>query len=320
MWIVFIAGDIRYDYRISYVEDKIIDESLHYYPKGRRSLVFERKDTDKYRYNKEKMLQNDARATTIPVANYLSVLAMKNSDIVKDAFLWLTDKIEAISPENDEDIWTYTVEMIHNNERKREMILELLRSADLSITNIITEVNNYQIDNLPEIIPIRIKEMIMINEDKIKGLKSAKINMEHSTPNNTFLLNFSDESEGTKRFFSIMGPILDSIINGKLLVIDELALKLHSALLENILLFFHNNSRNSQIIFTTHNTTVMDIDIMRRDQIWFTELKSDGSTDLYSLVEFNPRKDKNIQKGYLQGRYGALPILSDANLELHTGN
>ncbi|MBS3790951.1 MAG: ATP-binding protein [Candidatus Thermoplasmatota archaeon] len=126
------------------------------------------------------------------------------------------------------------------------------------------------------------------------------------------------ESEGTRRFFSLLGPIITALNNGEVLVIDELDTKLHHLLNKFIIKLFHDleeNNSNAQLIFTTHNTNLLDQDLFRRDQVRFTERKPEiGSTDLYSLVEYSPRKDKDIEKGYLVGRYGAIPFIGDEKI------
>ena len=126
---------------------------------------------------------------------------------------------------------------------------------------------------------------------------------------------YSEESEGTKRMFSLIGHWIDALRNGKILVIDELDTKLHHLLNVFLINLFHDptqNKNNAQLIFTTHNINLLDQDIFRRDQIWFTEKDGEtGASDLYSLVEYSPRKDKDIQKGYLAGKYGALPFIKD---------
>ncbi|KAF5414604.1 MAG: hypothetical protein C5S49_06825 [Candidatus Methanogaster sp.] len=125
----------------------------------------------------------------------------------------------------------------------------------------------------------------------------------------------AEESEGTKRLFALIGPWIDTLNTGRVIIVDELDTKLHHLLNIFLIKLFHDptqNKNNAQLIFTTHNTNLLDPDLFRRDQIWFTEKNPhDGSTDLYSLLEYSPRKGMNIQKGYLAGRYGAIPFIGD---------
>ncbi len=126
------------------------------------------------------------------------------------------------------------------------------------------------------------------------------------------------ESEGTKKVIELSGPIFDTLKTGKRLIVDELDAKLHPLLTRNIVLLFMNpsiNTNGAQLIFATHDTNLLDLGIIRRDQIWFTEKDSMEASDLYSLVEFkdengqHPRNDCDIKSNYIHGRYGAIPFI-----------
>lgn len=126
------------------------------------------------------------------------------------------------------------------------------------------------------------------------------------------------ESDGTKKVIEISGPIFDTLNKGKTLIVDELDAKLHPLLTRNIVLLFMDPERNrhgAQLIFATHDTNLLDLEIIRRDQIWFTEKDEVESTDIYSLVEFKDedgkkvRNDRDIKRDYIRGRYGAIPFI-----------
>jgi len=122
----------------------------------------------------------------------------------------------------------------------------------------------------------------------------------------------SQQSRGTLAYFSILGPLLDELRDGSILLIDELESSMHPLLVRQLVRIFNDpdlNPRGAQVIFTTHNTGILDPQILRRDQIWFTERKQDGATALYPLTEYKPRKDQNIEVAYLHGRFGAIPFL-----------
>jgi AAA15 family ATPase/GTPase len=127
------------------------------------------------------------------------------------------------------------------------------------------------------------------------------------------------ESEGTKKVIEMSGPIFDSLKTGKLLVVDELDAKLHPLLTRCILQLFMDptsNPKGAQLIFATHDTNLLNLNYLRRDQIWFTEKDETEASDLYSLVEFKDesgtkvRNDRSIQKDYINGRYGAIPFFN----------
>ena len=109
-------------------------------------------------------------------------------------------------------------------------------------------------------------------------------------------------------------PLIDIIVNGKVLICDELESSLHESLVYGLVKLFINTDAEkfSQLVFTTHETGLLNLDLFRRDQIWFTELKkNERSTDLYSLAEIkNVRKEENFGKGYIAGKYGAIPMLN----------
>ena len=123
-----------------------------------------------------------------------------------------------------------------------------------------------------------------------------------------------EESTGIKKIFAILCPLIDIIVNGKVLICDELESSLHEALVYGLVkLFISTESEKfAQLIFTTHETGLLNLDLFRRDQIWFTELtKKERATDLYSLAEIkNVRKEENFGKGYIAGKYGAIPMLN----------
>jgi AAA15 family ATPase/GTPase len=130
--------------------------------------------------------------------------------------------------------------------------------------------------------------------------------------NNEIELEIHDESAGTKRLFYIAGYLLWVLEYGEVLIVDELDKSLHPVLSKALIKMFNNpeiNKNNAQLIFTTHDTTLLDCEIFRPDQIWFTE-KDNSMTKLYSLFDFRPRENESLQKGYLLGRYGAIPFIN----------
>ena len=129
-----------------------------------------------------------------------------------------------------------------------------------------------------------------------------------------------NESLGTRKFFTISSSILDALENGKVLIIDELDASLHPLLTMHLIKMFHNkelNKKNAQLIFATHDTNLLQNDLLCRDQVWFAEKDTYGATDIYSLLEYKvkTRKDSNKEKLYLQGRYGAIPYIGEFHFE-----
>ena len=120
------------------------------------------------------------------------------------------------------------------------------------------------------------------------------------------------ESNGTKKIISLSGPIFHTLLHGSVLFVDELDAKLHPMLTRAIVRLFmdkETNPKGAQLVFTTHDTHLINKDYLRRDQVWFTEKDATEASDLYSLFEFKERNDRNFEKNYIQGRYGAIPFI-----------
>lgn len=150
-----------------------------------------------------------------------------------------------------------------------------------------------------------------------RKLEDLEITLAHlGADGKQFALNYADESDGTQKFFSFAGPWLRALDKGWILFVDELNDNFHPDLVRFLVQLFHNpqiNRRNAQLVFSTHETSILQQEIFRRDQIWFTEKDEYNATTLYPLSDFSPRKGtENLERSYLQGRYGALPYLRDA--------
>ncbi|MBL7205766.1 MAG: ATP-binding protein, partial [Desulfobacteraceae bacterium] len=145
------------------------------------------------------------------------------------------------------------------------------------------------------------------------GKKLTRLLFMHPSSDNgeDVALDFDEESAGTRKLFTLAGPWLDVLDKGLVFFMDELDTSLHPLLVRFLLSLLHNpetNRHNAQLIFNTHDTTVLDQSLMRRDQIWFVEKDEENATRLYPLSDYKPRKGEALQKGYLYGRYGALPF------------
>ena len=315
--VVFIKNNIKYIYGVSFISEKIIDEYLYYYPEGRKALIFERKDTNNYRFTIDRKKQKFISEKTLDNVLYLSNSTQLNYDKTSEAFDWFKDNLGIIGVADHPGLIRHTINKLNEDVKMKEFILKALIEADLGINNLFASSEVISIDELPIQIREQFKTIISDSEQNLEKLDITTIHkvLDEIGNENYVEFDFEEESEGTKRLFSLIGLWIDSLNNGRVLVVDELDTKLHHLLNVFLIKLFNDptqNKNNAQLIFTTHNTNLLDQDIFRRDQIWFTEKNpSQGSTDLYSLIEFSPRKDKNIQKGYLAGRYGAIPFISD---------
>ena len=131
----------------------------------------------------------------------------------------------------------------------------------------------------------------------------------------------AEESAGTAALFSLLVPALSALESGGTLFIDELDSSLHPLLALELVRLFNDEKRNpfgAQLIFNTHDTNLLDRSVLRRDQVWFTEKDSTGASHLYSLTDFKPRRNENFKRGYLQGRYGAIPFIENSTFALES--
>lgn len=138
--------------------------------------------------------------------------------------------------------------------------------------------------------------------------------------NNVIFSMGENESEGTIKYFSLSYPIIDALDHGKRIIIDELDSKLHPLLVRKIISLFNSketNPRGAQLLFTTHDTFLLSAGLFRRDQIWFTHKDNFGATEAYSLAEYKVRSGSPFEKDYLQGKYGATPIIGEVEKIFH---
>ncbi len=216
------------------------------------------------------------------------------------------------------------LKIIQKNDDLRAKTRNLLKIADLGILDVSIEESPVvsTSSDLLEDAPEEIKAVLSLLSKTSEGNdnpqpKQLSVTMQHQMKEgDTTGVRFGidDESGGTRRLFGLSSYLFSVLQKGSVLVIDELDSSLHPVLARELLSMFHNpqiNQNGAQIIFNTHDTTLLDLSLFRRDQIWFMEKDNQGASHLYSLLDFKPRKTEAISKGYLQGRYGAIPFLSN---------
>ena len=270
---------------------------------------------------------------TRPNALFLSVAAQFNGEISKSLLNWFKNDFNIISG-LENTTTSYTVSKYRKDEIFRNNLIEFFKLTDIGIQDIIVEEQdlNTQDEESNDLAdtPTQFKDALtnLINVGKkIKNVEAKKISIStlHKKFGNdkSFLgntaLDFSLESKGTQKLFSLLGPWLDTLENGKILIVDELDSRLHPLLTMELVKLFHSklNKKNAQLVFASHDTNLLRKDIFRRDQIWFAEKDEFGATDLYSLVEYKinqataVRNDASFEKDYLLGKYGGIPFFGD---------
>ena len=316
--VLFIADGVRYQYGFAADQTRVFHEWLLAYPQGRPQRWFERvwneeKQKDDYSFStkftgKKKIWQEATRSNAL----FLSSAIQLNNEQLKPVFYWFKHLIVI----RQQDILDPSFSMIRcQDELGRQHILKILNQADLSIDAIRCEQRQLSEHDLPADMPGALKQKIL---QDMEGKKHIRINFGHQVSGSDKMvwLPLEEESDGTRKFFAYAGPLLDGLRQGRVFLIDELDNSLHPYMVRFLLGLFHNsttNTNNAQLIFTTHDTSILDQKIMRRDQIWFMEKNEQNASVLYPLSDFKPRKHEALAKGYLQGRYGALPYIGEVN-------
>lgn len=256
----------------------------------------------------------DLKKRTLENALFLSVAAQWNEPTARRV-LELMNRIRPIWGTRDNDFLSFSAELA-TSSKAGKVLLEACRSADLGIENIRVEEHDFD-PNVPGVLS-QIPALKVKNGEGDK-LVEMRVLMEHPKYNGDEIVDrvsfnlMKEESEGTRKYFNLMGPILDTLQNGYTVFIDELEAKLHPLLTRSIVRLFHTpeiNKNNAQLVFCTHDTGLLSNGGLRRDQIWFVEKSARGASTLYPLSDFaGVRKDTQIEKGYIQGRFGAIPFL-----------
>lgn len=314
---VFIKNGVRYQYGFSVDQRRVHEEWLLAYPKRVAQQWFRRTPKpdsgesewyfgSHFRGDKERL----ARLTR-PGNLFLSVAAQFNQKQIEDVYDWFTGELRVITAaqlQNEEYFEKISAVLAMGSQRLTDSLARLLRIADLGITDFVTEEKKRSEASLPAGLSDEFRARLLKGTD-------YRIQMRHRTqeePSGGMLFPIEDESLGTRRLFGLGAPLWQVLTYGSSLAVDELDSSLHPHLVRSIVGLFHgadSNKENAQLIFNTHDTTLLDADIFRRDQVWFVEKDDAGASHLYPLLEYRPRKDEALGKGYLRGRYGAVPFL-----------
>jgi len=322
---------VRFEYTLEVDSEKVIREELYHYPKKVRRKVFER-DGKELSFQRglgklsgTKELLTDKTLVLSIAPRFEEPLVSSFARQVRNIVLlgpiplsqrrtgyghrapyrfsqvstarWFDDSLQS---RTQPTLFESEASLLEEYQSDRAKALSLLRLADLGIDDV-------RIDEEEVQLPHSTKTTIMRN-----------LRLVHKTSSNSAPLDYDDESRGTKTWFEIIGPTLDALTRGSIVVFDELDAGLHPTLSAELVRLFHNsdiNSLGAQLLFTSHDTSLLNH--LNRDEVWFTDKGSDGVTVLGSLAEFageRVRTSQNLERGYLHGRFGALPQINQLEL------
>lgn len=328
-----ILNGVRWQYGFDIDDHRVLDEYAYHFPKGRQALAF-RRNRDGGEPSFGPAFRSFGRALARLVRKNALVLSVAgaleggsgeerpdSANPVGPLFTWFRTNLLLMESGNGLERVAYTADRLQHPEQ-RAMILDLLQAADLGITDI------ERVEPDPEIaerIERALRVLHGLEEEsgtrkgkQFRALSSDLVRLHHTGTEGPTPIEAVHESQGTRAWISMLGPLLDTLRTGSTVLVDELDGSLHPHLVREFIRLFQNrgtNPRCAQLIFNAHDPTILGDSGRRslgRDQIWLTEKKADGATTLYSMAEFRPKRDEALAKRYLQGRYGGIPVLDPA--------
>lgn len=338
--VTFLRDGLRWQYGFAMTTERIVSEHLLVYKAFKPQRWYERcydADTNKDVYEFGPGLKGQKQvweAATRPNALFLSTAVQLNSEVLRPVFDWF--RTELVIFNEYVRIRREIVAKMLKDAAWKERLCDFLKAADISLADIQVQTRKHKFPN-----PVR--ELMEKARDvgRKDGLSDAPgdsaheedalpdggeehdFRFLHETENGTAEFSIRDESRGTRNLLFLGAPVLDILSRGKTLLVDELDTSLHTLLVRQLVRLFNSprtNTGNAQLIFTTHDTSLLDAEgLFRRDQIWFMEKGVDQASSLIALSEYSPRKNEALERGYLMGRYGGIPFLDRSKGLLHHG-
>ena len=318
--IAFTVGDIRYDYSISFDRNHVVSESLYRFPNGRKALVFLRNGQN-FQFGRTTMrgLKSSSLLTS-PSSSFLSVAAQYNNEACMAAHMGIVNDIIILGG-NLSSMLNKVIEHINTNPESKKHMMKAMRIADMGICDISGTVKTRKAEELINQIPQQVIGLMMATGNT--EVAETSLYLEHDFKDSDvdrgmLRFPFEIESNGTMQLFCLMGPVIDALEQGYAVMIDEFGTFLHSDIAKWLIRQFRraSNPNRAQLIVNTQDQSLLSLELLRRDQVWFTQKDMDtGSSELYSLSDFNGvRADIDLQKSYSIDKFGAKPFISNEDV------
>lgn len=329
----YTLDDVRYWYSFSATREKVFAESLYHAPKGQKALVFSRSGQD-FEFSKDKARRELIKGAVAENQLFFSVACTMNDADCSRAMRWFREKVFFSRDYSDipRQLLDYS-----SDTNMLKAISDYAKAADLGIEEMQFEINSQEIQDsaaFPDEIPEGVRAALMQfkqalsetsnNAEVHLKMGEVKATSKHKGRNQDgsrqlYSLELEDESDGTRKLMSIAPAIESVLANGGVLLVDEIERELHPLLVSFIISKFQSKRTNpfgAQMIFTTHNTELLNMELLRKDQLYFVDKdQEDGASELYSISDFSTRTTENIRKGYLLGKYGATPNIEIEEVE-----
>ncbi|WP_321437347.1 ATP-binding protein [uncultured Bacteroides sp.] len=315
--LMFLIGEKLYRYGFEVTRKKVVTEWLYVQEKKRESELFYRDEDGVVSFDKKKFAAWELIVKANLVRNnvlFITTLAQFNDAVGIEIVTFFNENLKTISGLNETGYKGMILSKLVDSDYKKR-VMEFLNFADLGIMDISKKEIEASFDDSDKV-PQDIKKMILDDiQSQTLLTKHQAYDAEHAPVDSREFLMRKDESHGTQKFFYLTGPILESLMNGYTLVVDELDSRLHPNLVTRLISLFNSketNPNNAQLIFNTHNSNLLDSKLLRRDQIWFVDKNMYGESKLYSLSDIKGiRKDEQFEQNYINGIYGGVPYLDD---------
>ncbi len=312
----FVAAGVRYHFVLVLNKTRVLYESLSAFPTGREQVWYERlwnDETSTYSWKPERPtdFKRDAKIVEFTRDNalFLSTAAKWNNKELEPVFLWFKARLSFMRLGSDFPPLSpgFTVRYLNENANAKNLITKFIQHADFGILSAQAKERDLRREDLPPQFPDAVVEEI------IKNNKDYDIQLGHrGAGGKEYQIPWGEQSAGTQRYFALAGRWLKMLSDGYIVSFDEIEASLHpsmvTALLRLVFSDIHNKN-GAQLLFTTHNPLLLDPTLLRRDQVWFADKDDEGATHLYPLTDYKPRKKESLVRGYLAGRYGAVPFI-----------
>lgn len=325
-----MLDQVRHTYGFTLNDEQILQEWLYSYPLRKKRVVFERTGQD-FRWGEESSRSSLRRLAEIiaPTALYLSVSARfqgqasadqsrdDTSSSLHSTFTWLWRQVRSTQlSAADRGVQTVGYYGSLSDPGRRAVIVKLLRAADVGLRDVF--IASDASDEIPLDPEVRRAPGLSRSAIQRTGRGPRKLQFLHYGSVDDVALDISEESSGTLRLMDLAARAVDVLEQGGLFLVDEIDASLHPLLTASLIRLFRSAAANqlrAQLVFTSHDASLLGVldgeEVLERDQIWFTEKREDGSSLLFPLIEFKPRRQgENRQRRYLNGNYGAIPDLS----------
>lgn len=338
----FIINNNRYSYLISIHKGKILTEWLYKVLDNRNNkleVIFERNLQEgrtslmlgSHKQSRKEKIRSEIYAEELDIKGNIPFLyygADKQLEVLQEPYKWFDDYLQIVRPEY---INPSLIQNFDQNKNFKKLANVILKCLNIGVDEINVEKvpldeffgigdeakKQHIIDVLTNTDSLGItfnkgEQVYSVYKENDENFTVARLVSVHQTSNRPIQFELNEESTGTKKIIDILPAIILAITEGSVFIVDEIESSIHPHVIRELIrLFLGAPDSKGQLIFSTHECNLLDLDLLRQDEIWFAEKDDEGSSHIYSLSDFKPRYDKDIRKGYLEGKFSAIPFFTE---------